>query len=39
VNLATGETQFSETADEHLAAVDRLHEWCDASTENASYCE
>jgi UPF0755 protein len=39
VNLATGETVFSETADEHSAAVDQLHEWCDASTENASYCE
>jgi UPF0755 protein len=39
VNLATGETQFSETAEEHGAAVDQLHEWCEASTENASYCE
>ena len=39
VNLATGETQFSETAEEHEAAVELLHEWCEASTENASYCE
>jgi UPF0755 protein len=39
VNLATGETVFSETAEEHEAAVEQLHEWCDASDENASYCE
>ncbi len=39
VNLATGETKFSETADEHQAGVDQLLEWCEASTENASYCE
>jgi UPF0755 protein len=39
VNLATGETVFSETADQHEAAVDQLHEWCDASAENATYCE
>jgi UPF0755 protein len=38
VNLATGETVFSETADEHQAAVDRLLAWCEESTENASYC-
>jgi UPF0755 protein len=39
VNLATGETVFSETADEHQAAVDQLLAWCDESTENASYCQ
>ena len=39
INLATGETVFSETADEHQANVDRLLEWCDASAENAAYCE
>ena len=39
INLATGETQFSETAEEHQAGVDLLLEWCDASAENASYCE
>jgi UPF0755 protein len=39
INLATGETVFSETADEHQANVDILLEWCDASPENASYCE
>lgn len=39
INLQTGETVFSETADQHQAAVDQLLEWCDASTENAAYCE
>lgn len=39
VNLATGETVFSETADEHLAAVEQLRAWCRESAENASYCE
>ncbi|KRC63207.1 hypothetical protein ASE14_03560 [Agromyces sp. Root81] len=38
VNLATGETVFSTTVDEHEAAVARLQEWC-ALDENASYCE
>ncbi len=38
VNLATGETVFSTTVDEHDAAVSRLQEWC-ALDENASYCE
>jgi len=38
VNLKTGKTVFSETADEHAAAVAKLHEWCQASAENASYC-
>ena len=39
VNLATGETVFSTTADEHEAAVAQLQEWCAASEENAAYCE
>jgi UPF0755 protein len=39
INLATGETVFSETVDEHEAAVQVLRDWCDASEENASYCE
>jgi UPF0755 protein len=38
INLATGETVFSETVDEHEAAVEQLHEWCEASAENATYC-
>ncbi|MBX3099854.1 MAG: endolytic transglycosylase MltG [Salinibacterium sp.] len=39
INLATGETVFSETADEHQTAVDQLLAWCDASAENATYCQ
>lgn len=39
INLATGETVFSETADEHQAAVDQLLAWCDESDENATYCQ
>lgn len=39
INLATGETVFSETADEHQAAVDQLLAWCDESAENATYCQ
>lgn len=39
VNLATGETVFSETAAEHEAAADRLFEWCAETPENASYCD
>ncbi len=39
INLATGETVFSETVDQHDAAVQQLLAWCDASPENASYCE
>lgn len=39
VNLATGETVFSTTVEEHDAAVARLQEWCAASEENAAYCE
>jgi len=39
VNLATGETVFSTTVEEHEAAVAQLQEWCAASEENAAYCE
>ncbi len=39
INLATGETVFSETVEEHEAAAEQLREWCRASDENASYCE
>ncbi len=39
INLKTGETVFSETVDEHDAAVEQLHEWCAASPENDSYCQ
>lgn len=38
INLKTGETVFSETADQHLAAVEQLRAWCRASAENQSYC-
>lgn len=39
IDLATGETQFSETLAEHERGVQRLREWCRASEENAVYCE
>ncbi|CAN5200781.1 hypothetical protein BH11ACT5_BH11ACT5_07640 [soil metagenome] len=39
INLATGETVFSETVEEHDAAVAQLHAWCEESDENATYCE
>jgi UPF0755 protein len=39
INLATGETVFSETVDQHEAAAEQLREWCRASAENAAYCE
>jgi UPF0755 protein len=39
INLATGETKFSETAEEHQDGVDQLLAWCEESAENASYCE
>ena len=39
INLATGETVFSETVDEHEAAVQVLRDWCNATPENAAYCE
>jgi UPF0755 protein len=38
INLQTGETVFSETADQHEAAAQQLYAWCRASDENASYC-
>jgi UPF0755 protein len=38
INLKTGETVFSTTADQHQAAVNQLKQWCRASAENASYC-
>lgn len=38
INLATGETVFSETASQHEAAAAQLRAWCRASPENASYC-
>jgi len=39
INLATGETVFSETVDEHESAVVVLREWCNASVENGTYCD
>ncbi len=39
INLQTGETVFSETASQHLAAAEQLYAWCRATPENASYCE
>ena len=39
INLATGETVFSETADQHQAAAEQLYAWCRENDENASYCE
>ncbi len=39
INLATGETVFSETIDEHESAVALLREWCNASVENGTYCD
>lgn len=39
VNLKTGETKFSETANEHQRYVDELLAWCEASDENAAYCK
>jgi UPF0755 protein len=38
INLKTGETVFSNTAEEHEAAAAQLRAWCRESTENASYC-
>jgi len=38
VNLATGETVFTETVEGHEAAVEQLREWCAASPENDAYC-
>jgi UPF0755 protein len=39
INLATGETVFSETVDQHDAAVQQLRDWCAASPENDAYCQ
>lgn len=39
VNLATGETVFSETVAQHEQGVAQLRAWCRASEENAAYCE
>lgn len=39
VNLATGETVFSETLAQHERGVAQLRAWCRASEENAVYCE
>jgi len=39
INLATGETVFSETVDQHDAAVQQLRDWCAASPENNTYCQ
>ncbi len=38
VNLATGETVFSDTQAGQDAATQQLDDWCNASDENASYC-
>ncbi|MDO9590086.1 MAG: endolytic transglycosylase MltG, partial [Microcella sp.] len=38
VNLATGETKFSETIAQHEQGVAQLRAWCRASEENAVYC-
>lgn len=40
VNLATGETVFSENLGQHEAAVRQLQEWCNSSEENRTvYCD
>ncbi|MBN9607610.1 MAG: endolytic transglycosylase MltG [Actinomycetales bacterium] len=39
INLKTGETVFSETAEEHEAAAQQLRDWCNASAENDAYCQ
>ena len=39
INLATGETVFSENIDQHESAVAILREWCNASVENGTYCD
>lgn len=35
VNLATGETQFSETYDEHLVGVEKWRAWCRDNPDNS----
>lgn len=37
-NLETGETAFSDTLEQHNAAVARLQEWCQASDANRARC-
>lgn len=39
INLATGETVFSETLAEHNAGVAQLRAWCRESEENDAYCQ
>ncbi|MFT4030412.1 MAG: endolytic transglycosylase MltG [Protaetiibacter sp.] len=39
INLKTGETVFSNTLAEHDAAAQQLYDWCEASDENAAYCD
>jgi UPF0755 protein len=40
VNLATGETVFSESLAQHETAVRQLQEWCNSSEENRTvYCD
>lgn len=38
INLATGETKFSETLAQHEAGVAELRAWCRASEENRAFC-
>ena len=38
VNLDTGETRFTNTYEEHQAAVKELHAWCEASEANRAKC-
>lgn len=38
IDLASGETQFSNTLAEHEQGVERLREWCRESDENAALC-
>ena len=38
INLDTGETEFNETYEGHLASVAKLQQWCQASDENRKKC-
>ncbi len=38
VNLDTGETEFNDTYEGHLASVAKLQQWCQASDENRKKC-
>ena len=31
IDLSTGETQFSETSEEHQAGIEKWREWCRAN--------